>query len=330
MKFDRIGIARTDSIGDVVLTLPMAGVLKEHFPKAELVFIGRSYTVPIIQCSEHIDEVANWDDVKSDSPRTQTEWLKRMQLDAIVFALPEKALMAASANAGIPWRVATGRRAHSWKYANKRVWFSRRKSDLHEGELNLKLLKPFGIGTVSSAQLHQYYGFSKLPELPQKWNKTDKIRVVIHPKSQGSAVEWGDANFASLIHLLNSKNIEIAITGTEKEFELVAESLPFYQTNVVNTMGKMSLPELVAFINSADVLVAASTGPLHIAAACEVHAIGLYTPQRPMHPGRWKPLGTNANYLEASSHPSEGQFLAIKANEVVELIERFFPGKLVD
>ena len=44
-------------------------------------------------------------------------------------------------------------------------------------------------------------------------------------------------------------------------------------------------------------MVAASTGPLHIAAALGKYVIGIYPPIKPMHPGRWAPIGKNASYL---------------------------------
>ena len=61
--------------------------------------------------------------------------------------------------------------------------------------------------------------------------------------------------------------------------------------------GKLSLQQFIAFINACQVLVAASTGPLHIAAALDKKAIGLFSPKRPIHPGRWMPLGKDAHYL---------------------------------
>ncbi len=59
----------------------------------------------------------------------------------------------------------------------------------------------------------------------------------------------------------------------------------------------MDLKELISFINEADSLVAASTGPLHIASALNKYALGLYAPMRPIHAGRWAPVGTKADYL---------------------------------
>jgi ADP-heptose:LPS heptosyltransferase len=38
---DRIIISRTDSIGDVILTLPLCVWLKKQFPQTELIFLGQ-------------------------------------------------------------------------------------------------------------------------------------------------------------------------------------------------------------------------------------------------------------------------------------------------
>lgn len=60
----------------------------------------------------------------------------------------------------------------------------------------------------------------------------------------------------------------------------------------------MNLKQFISFIAAADGLIAASTGPLHIAAALGKVALGIYPPIKPMHPpGRWAPLGKNASYL---------------------------------
>ena len=63
--YQRIIISRTDSIGDVVLTLPVAGMLKSKFPQSAIIFLGRSYTHEVIKACEHIDTFVNWDELSS-------------------------------------------------------------------------------------------------------------------------------------------------------------------------------------------------------------------------------------------------------------------------
>ncbi|MFM7105313.1 MAG: glycosyltransferase family 9 protein, partial [Flavobacteriales bacterium] len=63
---------------------------------------------------------------------------------------------------------------------------------------------------------------------------------------------------------------------------------------------KFSLDELIQFIGQCQGFVACSTGPMHIAAALGIPTVGLFSPHRPIHPGRWAPLGPNAHYLCAT------------------------------
>ena len=55
-------ISRTDSIGDVILTLPVSAVLKNYFPGVKIGFIGKSYTRPVIEACKFIDEFIDRED----------------------------------------------------------------------------------------------------------------------------------------------------------------------------------------------------------------------------------------------------------------------------
>jgi ADP-heptose:LPS heptosyltransferase len=104
-------------------------------------------------------------------------------------------------------------------------------------------------------------------------------------------------NYSKLIQLLPEAQFQLFITGTKSEAETMHEFLAMHKNRVVDITGLLSLPEFVTFISHTDALVAASTGPLHIASALGKMAIGLYAPMRPIHPGRWMPVGENAYHL---------------------------------
>ena len=77
----RILLSRTDSIGDVILTLPMAGVLKGNFPDCQVVFLGRTYTKAVIELSEHVDLFVNYDDILKMDHQKQVEFIRDLNLD---------------------------------------------------------------------------------------------------------------------------------------------------------------------------------------------------------------------------------------------------------
>jgi heptosyltransferase-2 len=50
-------IVRTDRIGDLVLTLPLAGLIKKQYPNSKVSFLVREYTKSIVNNHPFIDEV---------------------------------------------------------------------------------------------------------------------------------------------------------------------------------------------------------------------------------------------------------------------------------
>lgn len=296
MNNKTIIISRTDSIGDVVLTLPMAGLIKKFYPKSKIIFLGKTYTQPVVALSKHVNEFINWDELQKLP--NKVEVLKSYKAEVFIHVFPNKEVAKLVKAAQIPIRIGTlGRFQHLFT-CNKKVYFSRKKSDLHESQLNLKLLSPLGISQhVELDEMANFYGFEKIPTLKSELNDLidpKKFNVILHPKSKGSAKEWGLANYLQLTKLLPKDQFKIFISGTAEEGKLIGNTFDPSADGQVSLIGKLSLTDFIAFIAKTDGLVAASTGPLHIAAALNKKAIGLYAPKRPIHPGRWKPVGKHA------------------------------------
>lgn len=300
-NISRIIISRTDAIGDVMLTLPMCGLIKKYFPKAQIYFLGRTYTAPVITRCEHVHRFINY-----DSWNTEEEALKQLRdirADVFIHVFPDKRIAGWVAKAGVPIRIGTSRRWFHWIYANKRIYVKRKNSPLHEAQLNLQLLQGIGIHEIPAIQqLHEWVSFKVDKRVPDKISRLlseNKKRIILHPKSAGSAREWSLLHYASLAQLLPHEEYEVLLCGTAKENERIEQAAIPFPEHVKNIMGLLSLEEYIELIASSHALVAASTGPLHIAAACGIRAIGIYPVIKPMHPGRWQPIGEKAVYLSA-------------------------------
>lgn len=297
----RLIISRTDGIGDVILTLPVAGLMKKLYPGVKIWFVGRSYTSPVIAACEHIDQFINWDEISTYTSQEKVEYFKVIQADAIVHVFPNKELARIAYASKIPLRVGTSHRFHHWLYCNRLVHVGRKRSPLHESQLNALLFRPLGVEKIPSLdKLIPLMGLTR-PVEPDgafaRWLDPSRFNVILHPKSKGSAREWGLGNFSELISLLPKEHYKIFISGSAEDGKALQPHIESWGSDVTDITGKMSLTQFIAFINKADGLVAASTGPLHIAAALGKVAVGLYAPMRPIHPGRWAPLGPQAGYL---------------------------------
>jgi len=320
-------LSRTDSIGDVMLTLPMAGLLRRHMPGLRIVFLGRRYTEPMLRRCTHVDEVMTLEDLLAKGEGEAVMRLKALQADAFIHVFPNRQVAALARRAGISMWVGTAHRWWHWTTCDERVAFSRRRSDLHEAQLNLKLLGPLGIMERPGIQdLAALTGF--VVPAPDEAVKAmlfqDRIRVVVHPLSKGSAVEWGLDHFGMLMRALDPERYQVLVTGTEAEAVQYRSVLPLDLPHVTDAGGRLTLEQLIALIGASHALVAASTGPLHVAAASGIRAVGLYAAKRPIHPGRWGPLGDRTRVLlpqgmEPDADP-QIQVRAITVDQVLEAL----------
>ena len=325
-------ISRTDSIGDVVLTLPLAGIIKQYLPGSKIIFLGRNYTKDVIALSKHVDEFVSYDTILKLDEKDKVETFKKINATDIIHVFPVKEIAYLAKQAGIKNRIGTTNRLWHWFTCNIKVKLSRKNSDLHEAQLNTKLLEPLGIHkNFSLEELAGSYGFTHIPGLEKQFADSidhTKKNIILHPKSKGSAREWGLDNFSKLISESDKTKYTFYISGTMQEGESV-KPLINKHPEIIDMTGKLSLPQFIAFINTCDVLIAASTGPLHIAAALGKKAIGLFAPMRPIHPGRWKPIGKQANYLVLDKNCNDCRksmdchcIREIQTSEVIKLIEK--------
>lgn len=291
-------ISRTDSIGDVMLTLPLCVWLRNQFKDAKLVFLGKNYTKQVIDCFEPIDEFIDWNFIEKTPLTERTALISSFQADAIIHVFPNKEIASLAKKAKIPIRIGTSHRLFHLLTCTHRINFTRKKSELHEAQLNFQLLKPFGLNRIPSMEevLEMTDAFKQRNnELPSELEKALVISentVILHPKSQGSAVEWPIESYVGLSTLLAERGYTVFFTGTESEGNLFRSQLP-ENPSIIDVTGKLSLAQLISFIARVKNLVACSTGPLHIAGFCGIRTIGLFSPKKPIHPGRWKPLGKN-------------------------------------
>jgi heptosyltransferase-2 len=116
--------------------------------------------------------------------------------------------------------------------------------------------------------------------------------VGLHPGSGNSAPNWTVEKYAKLAgDLLKDLKCRIIITGSEGEREL-GEAFHFNSGGrLVNLIGTLSVRVLMTVIAQLSVLVSASTGPMHIAAALRVPTVSLFCPLTACSPVLWGPQG---------------------------------------
>jgi ADP-heptose:LPS heptosyltransferase len=286
-------IVRTDRIGDVVLSLPLASILKKHFPECRISFLLREYTKSLAENNSFIDEVI----VLSGTNNHTEIWRNGAQLknkyDTCIVAYPAFSIALILFLSRIKLRIATGYRWYSFLF-NSKIYEHRKFGERNELEYNVRLLQKLGIDEkvnfknvlfgINPSKNSEEKVLNDLRELGVSFSKP---LIVVHPGTGGSAVDLPVEKLREIVGVLSLENYEIIITGSESEKEL-CESL-VVSKRVINTAGRYNLSELIALLNNTDLLLANSTGPIHIAAALGKYVIGFYPKIVACSQKRWGP-----------------------------------------
>ncbi len=287
-------VVRTDRIGDVVLTLPVAEILRSAYPDAIITFLARSYTHDILVGQKGIDRIILYDEQGTAKPLGNLiAELRGGEFDFAVVCYPRFRIALALLLAGVRIRIGTGFRWYSFLF-NRRVYEHRKTAQKHEFEFNVSLLKPLGLA-VSSAPVPVLAVTDDARRTAQQERRrlglSDKDSfIVLHPGSGGSARDWSPANFRILALELTGIGFKIVVTGAQGEEKLVESVVHGTKSSVKASVGKLGLLEYAAFVKLSDLFISNSTGPLHIAAAVGTPVIGFYPPILACSPSRWGPV----------------------------------------
>jgi len=292
-------ICRNDNIGDVILTLPITAWLKQRFPEVKISFMCRAYAASAVRDCATVDSVVEVESLADDP----VSYFRRSGIDTVIFAQPDKRLAIAAYKARIPNRIGNARqKVYQLLFCNQRVRFSKRTSLLHEAQINFEFLRPYGLASIPDLNaISRMYSFrQREDEQIRKLLQPHRFNLIIHTKSNGHGREWPTGHFLALAQRLQRHpDIHLWTTGSAAEGEWLEQHADelLRMPNVTNVCGKFTLGQLSVFIRSADGLIASGTGPLHLSAALGQRTLGLFPPTRPMHPGRWAPVGPRAQIL---------------------------------
>ncbi len=254
----------------------------------------RTYTKDIAAGYEGLSEVLTYDHKgKSKSFLEMLRELERGRYDLAIVAFPRFRIAMLLLLAGIPTRVGTGYRWYSFLF-NRRVFEHRKTGNRHESEYNIGLLNAISIR--SGEQLKPVLSVSEedrlaaLTVMHEIGIQRGEPWIILHPGSGGSARDWSPENFGRLAFVLSNEGCKIAVTGGPGEDNIVDRVVQYSEGRSIPVVNRFHLRELAGFISEADLFVANSTGPLHIAAAVGTPVIGFYPDIPACSERRWGPL----------------------------------------
>jgi ADP-heptose:LPS heptosyltransferase len=275
----RVLLVRLSALGDVLFALETLASLKNERPDIAVDFLVEDRFGSLLRGHTQIDRLLVFPRRHKARIPSFVLDLRRRRYDAVVDL--HGILKSA-------WQVGVSRARRKLGYAppGAREWadrFYRQKVFLpqplpHRAERGYFLLRALGLqGRPARPVLPR-----PEPE-PEFWAAGEERRVVIHPGASAFAAfkRWPLAHYADLARRLIDGGCTVAVSygpGEGTLVEAVRERAPQVRPLAGDELGLVGLG---AVLGRAHLVVAADTGPLHLAAAAGSRVLALFGPKDP-------------------------------------------------
>lgn len=331
MTTARIAIIRLSSLGDVVHALPVAATLRAAIPGAHLTWIVERREAAVLRGHPALDEVVPIDTRRwrrarglrdlTDAASAVGQVRRRLRAAAFDVALDLQGLIKSGllvAATRAPLRIGLAarrcREPLSALFTNRRV--APPPTARHIVDQHLALLGPLQVAeTIREFRLPVDPAAEARADefLARHGLKPNRRLVVLNPGAGRPDKRWPEERFRALaVRLSEDAGADVLVVWGPGE-ETAGRRIAPGDTSRAVFGPPTDLYELIAFLRRASVLVAADTGPLHLAAALGTPCVGLYGPTSAVRNG---PYGTGHRCVQAP----DGRVTTIEVEAVVHAV----------
>lgn len=293
----RILVTRIDRIGDVVLSTPIPREIKKARPDSYVSVLVRKYTKDIYFNNPSVDEIILFDGEEENNPKTFWQLIKEIRKHKFTHAfmlLPNERLNWILFLSGIFNRIGVGHKLYQFlsfsKYVDRKKYVPLR----HEADYCLDMVRKIGIEPQSFDPeiFLTSEEIKKRDDLKKKLAPNGELLVGINTTSGKSSPNLSVEEYRKLIvRLSKEKNICVLVTDNNPPDEISK-----LQDVIYPNIGCLLRDSIINF-SALNVLVSASTGPMHICAALKVPTISLFCPLPACSPKLWGPLGNESEII---------------------------------
>jgi lipopolysaccharide heptosyltransferase II len=279
----RAVLIRFSSLGDVVLTLPVARTLKEAFPAAEIVFLTRAAYQPLLEGQAGIDRVVTLEEAGQGlaALRRSCRALGHfdLALDLHGTLRSRSCLGALDADRRLRYRKdALLRRLWAGGWMRGRMASERR----HMIDRYLEPLRRVGITPANPvpelAVPPRMVASARAVVRAAGIHDPDRVAVLV-PGARWPNKRWSPASFAAVAAgLRDAEGLEPVVAGDAADREAAEAVRTSIPGGAALLAGGTSLMELAALLKLARVVIANDSGPAHLAAAVGTPVIALFGP----------------------------------------------------
>ena len=282
----RILIVKPTALGDVVQSLPIAGLIKRAWPDTHVAWVIARPFAALLETHPHVDAVVEFDRLRNAGPVEQAKAtraiVKTLRGGDYDLAIDLQGLFRSG---WLTWRSGAKRRV-GFAYAREAAprfyndHVAAREPGRNAAERYLDVAEHLGLGRspadacITTTSDDDAVVDALLAPL------AGRPFVVLLPGTNWATKRWPASSFAALARKLGPERVVIAGANDAAEAATQIEGL--------NLVGQTSVRELASLIRRADLVVANDSGPMHLAAALGRPLVALFGPTDPRLTGPWR------------------------------------------
>ena len=276
----RIMIRSTNWIGDAVMTTPAMRVVREKFPKAEIVVVANPLVAQLFEFHPWCDRVLVYDKKgRHKGLRGLLDFAAELRNERFDLAiLFQNAIEAAvlAVFARIPKRAGYRTDGRGFLLTHG-VAVGEAERRLHHTDYYLLILARLGL-RGENLGLHLESTVEELERARQTLG--EGCWIAINPgAAYGSAKRWIPSRFAEVADRLAEKyQARILLTGGPGEVEIGRDIAAAAGCSPLNLIGQTSVREMMALLAGCRLMVTNDSGPMHVAAAYGVPLVAVFGP----------------------------------------------------
>ncbi len=297
-RYRRILVARSDRIGDVLISTPVLKALRDHYPSSFIAMMVAASNRELVEGNPYLDQVILLDkDAKHRGlwgTLALSRLIRRSRFDVAVILHPTARVHLICFLAGIRERIGYDRKAPF--LLTQAIPHRKQEGLKHEMEYNADLLRPLGIVELPR-QL-------TLPANPAADRKVDELLrqkgvggrdllVALSPTSSGPPRNWPVAKFAALADRLSLiPGVKVCVVAHADHRPVTRQMIELATAPVMDLTGAFTLSELGGFFKRCRLVISNISGPAHLSVAVGTPVISVFGGNQPgLSPTRWRPLG---------------------------------------
>jgi lipopolysaccharide heptosyltransferase I len=292
----KILILKPSSLGDVVQALPVLRSLKQQLPQSEIYWWIDSALAPLLEDDPDLAGVVRFERRRWAAPQHWGElwrsirWVRRQSFDWVIDlqCLARSGIFAWLANGGLTVGLDEPREGARIFYD---VVARRPSFHTHAVDWYLQILPLLGLEASKNFQWLPLRS-QVLDSLHRKWPASTRNCVILQPGARWLNKRWPVEGFSLLARqvLQSFPEVHIAILGGLEDAPLGATIAGNAGPRCLDLTGRLSLPEMVEWIRSCQLMVTNDTGPMHVAAALGKPVVALFGPTEPRRTGPYHQL----------------------------------------